>query len=165
VTVQSINPAIPGVVTLQPGQTTTVPRGGPPSGASPASGSQVGTEVGQTNVGEALSSELTQAMQSLGATTGQAAGGGVQIGANLANGIATGAGAASAGMAGAAMSRAGDAKDAAAKANDTLNEAVHINFGAAHAAADAAATNNDIADGVQIYIDSLSPSGPGCVCL
>jgi len=165
VTVRNINPAILGEVTLNPGQTTSVPRGAPPSGAAPASGSQVGAEVGQTNVGEALSQELSQAMQSLGATTGQAAGGGVQIGTNVANGIATGAGASSAAMAGVAASKASDAKDEAGKVNDTLGEATNINNDAAQAAADAAATANDVAEGIQIFIDSLSPSGPGCECL
>ncbi len=165
VTVQSLNPAFPGVVTLQPGQATVVPRTGPPSGASPASGSQVGAEVGQTNVGEALSQELSQAMQSVGATTGQAAGAGVQVGTNLANGIATGAGASSAALAGAAASKASDAKDAASKANDTLGEATAINNEAAQTAADAAETANNVVEGVQIIIDNLSPGGPGCTCL
>lgn len=165
VTVQNINPAFPGVVTLQPGQATTVPRTGPPSGASPASGSQVGAEVGQTNVGEALSNELMQAMQSVGATTGQAGGTGVQVGANLANGIATGAGATSAVLGGVAASKANDARGAAGKANVTLGEAADINNEAAQTAADAAETANNVVEGVQIIIDNLSPGGPGCTCL
>ncbi|MFB3923453.1 MAG: FecR domain-containing protein [Terriglobia bacterium] len=165
VTVQSLNPAFPGAVTLQPGQTTTVPKNGPPSGASPASGSQVGSEIGQTNVGEALSQELSQAMQSLGVTTGQAAAGGVQAGANLANGLATGAGATSAALGGAAAVKAGDAKDSAASAARTLQGAVDTSNEAAQSAGDAVSSSNNAVDGVQILTDILSPGGPGCVCL
>lgn len=165
VTVRNINPAILGEVTLHAGQVTAIPRGAPPSGGAPASGGQVASEVSQTNAGETLSQELSQAMQSVGATAGQAGGAGVQIGTNVANGIATGAGASSAVMAGAAASRASDARDAASRANDTVGEARDINNEAAQTAAAAAATANNVAEGVQILIDTLSPGGPGCTCL
>lgn len=165
VTVRNINPAIPGEVTLHAGQATTVPRGAAPSGAGPASGSQVGIEVSQTNVGETLSNELTQAMQSVGATTGQAAGGGIQIGTNLANGLAAGAGATSAALGGVAVSKAGSAKDEAAQANATLIDAVNASNDAAQAAADAAQAANNASNGLQTILETLSPGGPGCTCL
>jgi len=165
VTVRNINPAIPGEVTLHPGQSTNVPKSGPPSGAASASGGQIGSEVSQTNVGETLSNELTSALQATGATTGQAAGGGFQLGSNLANGIATGAGATSAALGGVAASRASDAKDTVGKANDTLGDAAGISNDAAQAAADAAETSNHVVDGVETLIDVLSPGGPGCTCL
>jgi len=172
VTVRNLNPAIPGEVTLHPGQTTSVPRGAPPSGASAASGSQVSSEVGQTNAGEPLSGELSQAMQSIGAApaqagaaAGQAAGAGVHLSATVANGISTAAGATSAGLAGAAISRAGDAKDLAGTAHDTFAGAASSSEAAAQAAANAAETATNVTEGVQILIEELSPGGPGCTCL
>ncbi len=164
VTVRNINAAIPGEITLHAGQATTIPRGAPPSGGAPAGGSQVASEVSQTNVGETLSQELSQAMQSLGATGGQAAGGGVQLGANAVNGVATGASATSAVLGGVAASKAGDAKAEAAQGQDTAAAAVDANEAAAQAAADAAQTATDVSTGIQNFIDHLSPGGPPCAC-
>jgi ferric-dicitrate binding protein FerR (iron transport regulator) len=166
VTVRNINPAIPGEVTLHPGQTTSVPRGGPPSGASTAPGSQIAEEVSQTTAGETLSGELARAMQAAGAGQGGGgAGGGLQLGSTLTNGIATGAGAASAALGGVAASRAGDAKDTAGRARITAGEAVDAAEAAAQAARDAAGTASNVSDGVETLIESLSPGGTGCGCV
>jgi hypothetical protein len=189
VSVQNVNPAITGVVTLQAGQSTSVPINAPPSNPVPTGASQAVNEVGQTAAGEPLSGEMTSALQSLGATPqqintaamgaragaaagAQAAGGIGNLTPTAANGIVTGTGVASAALGGAAISRAADARETANLAESALSAAAETNRQAAEAAEQAAEaaqnaadTATEVSDGLQAVIDVLSPVGPGCVCL
>jgi hypothetical protein len=185
VSVRNINPAIVGETTLHAGQSTSVALNAPPSSAISSSVSQAVNEVGQTGAGEPLSGQMTQALQSLGATPGQinAAAMGVQAGAqagvaggqaagvaahltpNVVHGIVTGTGVASAAMGGAAISRAGSARDTAAAANALLSTAASTNQQAASTSQAAADTETAVSNGLENLIQQLSPGGPGCGCL
>ncbi|MBZ5516610.1 MAG: FecR family protein [Acidobacteriia bacterium] len=185
VSVRNINPAIVGETTLHAGQSTSVALNAPPSSAISSSVSQAVSEVGRTGAGEPLSGQMTQALQSLGATPGQinAAAMGVRAGAqagaaggqaagvaahltpNVVNGIVTGTGVASAAMGGAAISRAGSARDTAAAANALLSTAASTNQQAASTSQAAADTETAVSNGLENLIQQLSPGGPGCGCL
>jgi ferric-dicitrate binding protein FerR (iron transport regulator) len=192
VSVENVNPAIAGQVTLQAGQSTSVPINGPPSNPVPTGATQAVNEISQTAAGEPLSGEMTHALQALGASPAQvnaaAAGaqGAAQAGAaggpvtgavgnltpTVANGVVTGTGAVSAALGGVAISRAADARDTANAAESALSNAAETNRQAADAAqqaADAAQnaadTATQVSDGVQDVIDVLSPSAPGCGCV
>jgi len=192
VSVQNVNAAIAGQVTLQAGQSTSVPINGPPSNPVPTGVSQAVNEISQTAAGEPLSGEMTHALQALGATPQQinaaamGAQGAAQAGAaggqvagaignwtpSVANGITTGAGVVSAALSGVAISRAADARDTANAAGSELSTAAGTNQQAADAAqqaADAAQnaadTATQVSEGVQGLIDELSPIGPGCGCV
>jgi len=176
-TVSNINPAIQGETQLNAGQSTNVSATGPPSPPAGLATANALQEVAQTSAGEAVSPQVTQALQTLGATptqvgstvaqaaTTMAVQGGVQAGAAGVNAVATGAGAASAAMSGVAVSRAGDAQENIAGAQQTLDEAVAAAEDAADAATDAADTATAAANGIQEDIASLSPSTPGCGCV
>ncbi len=185
VSVQNVNPAITGQVTLHAGQSTSVSISGPPSSPAPSGVSQAVNQISETAAGEPLSTETTQALQALGATPAQinaaatvpqaaaqagAAGGQVagtvgNLAPGVTNGVVAGAGVTSAALSGVAISRAGDARDAATAAGSTATGALQTNQQAAEAAQNAADTANAVADGIQGAVDQLSPSGPGCVCL
>lgn len=178
--VNNINPAITGTVQLNAGQSTNVPVNGPPSPASPVSTSNALQEVSQTSAGETVSPQVSQALQSLGATQAQIASTvaptvtttGVQAGLAGANALAAGASGASAVLSGIAVSKTSDAEDNLAQAQLALDQAAAGAESAASAATDAANTATDAANtatdvgaALQEVIEILSASQPGCGCV
>ena len=180
VTVQNISGAIGGVVKLQPGEVTSVPRVAPPTGVVRAPIRQVLGEVGQTSAGESLAPEMGRALQSLGATSAQvsstgasAATAAVQASTTATSAATTAAGAATATMGGVAISRVDTANTSLDAATTTLAAAQTANSEAA-TTADAAATaattasttgtavTNTITQGILPQV--ISPSQP-CGCL
>jgi ferric-dicitrate binding protein FerR (iron transport regulator) len=172
-TVSNINPGIQGTTELNAGQSANVPATGPPSppvGVSTASAVQ---EVAQTSAGEAVSTQVNQALQAIGATPAQVGSTvaqavtttAAQAGAVGANAVATGMGAASATMSGVAVSQTGDAQENISQAQETLNQAVTAAEDAGSAASDAANTATGVGSGVQDLVEVLSPSAPGCGCV
>jgi hypothetical protein len=182
VNVRNVNPAVGGEVTLHAGQSTNVASGASPSSPVQSALSETLDEVGQTSAGEPLSGEMTQALQSLGATPSQitlagvgapgaAPAGGPAAGAvrrlspSIVNGVATGTGVASAALSGVAITRAGSARDTVGAAESLLSTAAQTNQQATDAARAAADTTTEVANGLQDALNQLSPSGPGCACL
>ena len=173
VTVSNINPSISGRTQLNAGQSTNVPATGPPSPPTALATANAVQQVSQTSAGEAVSNQVSQALQSLGATQAQIASTVAQVttttavqgGLVAANAVATGAGGASAAMAGVAMSRASDAQENIAQAQETLDQAVSSAEAAASAATDAADTATAVNTAVQDVIGVISPSTPGCGCV
>jgi hypothetical protein len=185
VSVQNVNPAIAGEVTLHAGQSTSVPVNGPPSNPVPSGIGQSLGQINQTAAGEPFSGEMTHALQVLGATPQQinaaaiVAQGGAQAGAaggqvagavghltpTVANGIVTGTGAVSAALGGVAISRASGATEAANAAGATASTALQTSQQAAEAAQAAADAATGAANGLQEFINQISPSGPGCGCV
>ena len=156
VTVQNINPAIVGQVTLGTGQATSVPRGAPPTGATRASDASMQLVMTQTSVGEAPIPQVP------GAPAGQAARAGAQMATNavtLAEGVV------SAALSGGAAATVAEATGLLGEADTTLGEAAATNQSAADAAATAAETAGEVDAGIQTVIEQLSPFGPGCGCL
>jgi ferric-dicitrate binding protein FerR (iron transport regulator) len=176
VSVKSSNPAIPGETHLGPGQQTSVGQGQPPSGATPSAPNEVAQELNLTNAGEVPSPELARLgeigqvgraappVPSAATSAGQA--GGTSIGTSSALNVASvAAGAASAGVSGVAVSRAGDARNQAAEANATASQAESVSQSAAAAASSAGDAATAFGNGVQGFIEQLSPGGGGCKCL
>lgn len=173
VSVKNINPAIPGGTNLGPGQQTDVGQAQPPSGATPSAPNEVAQDLNLTNAGEVPSPEFAKfgeigqvgraAPPAPGA--GQAAGTGAGVSSSALNVAGMATGALSAGVSGVAISRAGDARNQATAANATAGQA----GSAAQSAADAASSAGDAAtafgNGVQEYIQQISPGGGGCKCL
>jgi ferric-dicitrate binding protein FerR (iron transport regulator) len=173
VTVSNINPAIQGRMQLNAGQSTNVPATGPPSPPTGLSTANALQEVSQTSAGETVTPQVTQALQSLGATQAEIASTVAQVttttavqggllGAQVA---AAGASGASAVTAGVAVSRTGDARNSATQAQQTLNDAASAAQDASSAATDAANTATAVDTAVQTVIETLSPSAPGCGCV
>ncbi len=171
--VRNINPVIPGTRQLNAGQSSNVPATGPPSPPTGISTANALSEVAQTSAGEAVSPQVTQALQTLGATQAQIAGTvaqaaattGVQAGLVGANAATAGMGATSATLSGVAVSRTGDARENISQAQQTASEAQTVAESAASAATQAADTATGVTNGVQDVIDVLSPSAPGCGCV
>ncbi|HXI21683.1 MAG TPA: FecR family protein, partial [Gemmatimonadales bacterium] len=73
VTVSNINPAVQGKTELNAGQSTNVPATGPPSPPTGLSTANALQQVSQTSAGESVAPQVSQALQSLGATQAQIA--------------------------------------------------------------------------------------------
>ncbi len=173
VTVSNINPAIQGKTELNAGQSTNVPALGPPSPPVGLSTGNALQQVAQTSAGENVAPQVSQALQSLGATPSQVASTVAQVATTAAvqGGMvgtqvaATAASGASAAMAGVAVSRASDARSNIAQAQNTLDEAVSAAQQANANAVGAANTATAVDAALQDLIDLLSPSTPGCGCV
>lgn len=171
--VKNINPAILGTRQLNAGQSSNVPATGPPSPPTGISTANALSEVAQTSAGEGVSPQVTQALQSVGATQAQIAGTVAQAAASTAvqagmvgvNVASTGLGATSAALSGVAVSRAGGARENARQAEELASEAVSGAERASAAATQAANTATGVTNGVQDVIEVLSPSAPGCGCV
>jgi ferric-dicitrate binding protein FerR (iron transport regulator) len=123
VTVQNINPAVQGKVTLQPGESTSVAAGLAPAAPVEAPAAQMGTEISQTNVASVPGAEVapgvteTPMPSTTAAGVNAVTGPGVSSASNLAmSGAEAGAAGAAATMGGIAISRANDATSAANQA-------------------------------------------------
>lgn len=173
VTVKNINPAIVGEVTLQAGNSTVVPRAAPPSPAARVPTSRALSEVSQTNASETATSQVSQALQSLGATPTQVASttiqavapAAAQVGVTAANAVTTATGATSAALSGVALSNTNEAQDNIREATSMLDQATSAGAAAAQAASDAAQTAIEFDAGVQGVIQVVSPSQPWCGCV
>ena len=171
--VRNINLSIQGQTQLNAGQSTNVPAGGPPSPPVGLTTANAVQQVSQTSAGEAVAPQVSQALQTLGATQAQIASTVAQVttttavqgGLMGAHAVAAGASGASAALSGVAMSRASDAQDNIAQAQETLNQAVSAAEDAGSAATDAANTATTVDTAVQDLIEVLSPSTPGCGCV
>ena len=173
--VTNIDPTVKGERILGPGQDTNVQVGQPPSPPSPASASQIANELTQTNAGELPSPDLaklgeTQAPGGTAAPAGPPAGPGpgpvAAINPATAMNVATvGATGVSTGLAGKAVASASSAKDKAEAATVAAASASSASDAAAVAAANAGNAANNLATGVQEFIENLSPGGGGCGCL
>jgi ferric-dicitrate binding protein FerR (iron transport regulator) len=166
--VKNLDPNVPGDKTLGPGEQTNVPKGLPPTTPTPASVGQVADELNATNAGEVPTPEFGKfgEIKFPGGTTPPPGlppstppvGSALQIGSIAAGG-------ASAVVGGVAVAGATDARDKSAAAAGEAAKAGQAADDAAAAAADAANAANSFTDGIQNYIDSLSPGGGGCACL
>jgi len=167
--VKNLDPNVPGDKTLGPGEQTNVPKGLPPTTPTPASVSQVADELNATNAGEIPTPEFGKfgEIKFPGGTTPPPPGippstppvaPALQIGSIAAGG-------ASAVVGGVAVASANDARDKSAAAAGESAKAGQAADAAAAAAADAANAANSLTEGVQNYLDSLSPGGGGCACL
>jgi ferric-dicitrate binding protein FerR (iron transport regulator) len=173
VSVNNINPGIQGRVQLNAGQSTNVPATGPPSPPTGLATANAVQEVAQTSAGEAVTPQVTQALQALGATQAEIASTVAQVttttavqgGLVGAQAVTAGTGTASAVMGGVAMSRAGDAQTEAAQAQEALDQAASAADSASSAATDAANTATAVDTTFQSVIEVLSPSTPGCGCV
>jgi ferric-dicitrate binding protein FerR (iron transport regulator) len=173
VTVTNINPAVHGRTELNAGQSTNVPATGPPSPPTGLSTADAVQQVAQTSAGGSVSPQVTQALQSLGATQAQIASTVAQVttttvvqgGLVGTQAAAAGASGVSAVTAGVAMSRAGDAQDRVGQAQQSLEDAVSAAEDANAAATDAANTATSVDTAVQTVIQTISPSAPGCGCV
>jgi hypothetical protein len=154
VTVQNVNPAIPGKVSLNSNQTTTVAAGAAPTAPVTASFAQMQTQLADTDVPTAPGAAQAGAQQGAGGTQGQAgaqgAGGGLGSTLSATSLAEVGAGGAALGTAVAAKAKANDALKALQLANSALQDATD--------AANAATTAIDEANQPPI-----SPSTP-CGC-
>jgi len=155
-TVQNIDPAIVGQVTLRAGEYTAVPRVAPPTGAARASATRMQQGLTQTTVGEAPTPQIP------GAPAGQAAGAGAQTATNA---VTLTEGVVSVALSGGTAATVAEAADFSGQAGAALGQAAAINESAAHRAATAAQAATDLDAGIQTAIDQLSPFGPGCGCL
>jgi hypothetical protein len=173
VAVQNINGAVSGAATLHAGQATTVPRGLPPTAAVQAPVGQMVSEVSATSAGESLAPQVSQALQTLGATPAQVsaaaspavtAAAGAPAGTAATSAVTTTAGAAGAAAGGVAASRAGAAEDTLANTATSLTTA-STTANAAAAAANAATTASGAAANAlgSLTQEILSPSQP-CGC-
>jgi ferric-dicitrate binding protein FerR (iron transport regulator) len=168
--VKNVDPKIPGEKTLGPGEQTNVSKGQPPNTPVPASAAQVADELNATNAGEFPSPELGKfgEFKFPGGTTPPPPGVPPPSAPPLVStlNLATvGAAGASAVVGGIAVAGAGDARDKSAVAAGESAKAGQAADEAAAAAEDAANAANSLTEGVQNYIDSLSPGGGGCGCL
>jgi ferric-dicitrate binding protein FerR (iron transport regulator) len=161
-TVQNINPAIVGQVTVHAGEFTSVPGASPPTGVARATAARMQRGLAQTNAGETPAPQLPGVQPTAPA---QAAGAGAQASTTATNAVTVAEGAVSAGLSGGAVSAASDAADLAGQTNASLGQAAATNQSAADAAATAAEASADVNAGIQTVIEQLSPSGPGCGCL
>jgi hypothetical protein len=163
-TVQNINPAIVGQVTLQAGQSTTVPQNGPPSAPAPTSSSEFQNLISQTSAGEPISglvAQVNQLTQTLVTTPGQ-------LGSLATQTVTTVASGASGVLGGVAASTAGDAVTAAGAAGATAGQAAAAAAAAADAANQAAAAANaaaGVTGSVLDTIDAISPTLTECRCI
>lgn len=133
VTVRNIDPNVPGEVTLHTGQTTSVQLGKPPGTPSTAPGSQLQTQMAQTNVQEGT-------MAGAGAAGGEAASGGGTAGGGGVGGFPGGAvNLASIGTAGAGAIAGGIGVHELTKASNNVKAAQSALGDAANAAGQAAA--------------------------
>ncbi|MBI4167299.1 MAG: FecR domain-containing protein [Acidobacteria bacterium] len=167
--VRNIDPNVPGERTLGPGEQTNVPAGQPPSAPVPAGAAQVADELNLTNAGEVPTPDLGKfgefkfpggATPPPGTppTVPPAAPAALQVGSTVASGV-------SAGLAGVAISKAGDAKTNAEAATGAADAAADAADAASNAATDSANAANAFTQGVQNFIDSISPGGGGCGCI
>jgi hypothetical protein len=161
-TVQNINPAIVGQVTVHAGEFTTVPGASPPTGVVRATAARMQRGLAQTNAGEIPAPQLPSVPPTAPA---QAAGAGAQAGATTTSAVTAAEGAVSAGLSAGAVSAVTDATELAGQTNASLGQAAAANQSAADAAATAAEASADVNAGIQTVIEQLSPSGPGCGCL
>jgi ferric-dicitrate binding protein FerR (iron transport regulator) len=161
-TVQNINPAIVGQVTVHAGEFTTVPGASPPTGVVRATAARMQRGLAQTNAGEIPAPQLPSVPPTAPA---QAAGAGAQAGATATSAVTAAEGAVSAGLSAGAVSAVTDATELAGQTNASLGQAAAANQSAADAAATAAEASADVNAGIQTVIEQLSPSGPGCGCL
>jgi len=169
VNVKNIDPKVQGEKTLGPGEQTNVPVGQPPSPPVPATASQVAQELNLTNAGEVPTPGLAKfgEVKFAGVTAPAPPPGAppsvppAAPGLQIASAVATGT---SAVLGGAALTKASDATDLAADATNAADEATDAAASAADAAAAAATAANSFSNGLQDYIDTLSPPG-GCACL
>ena len=177
VSVRNINPAIPGEARLGPGQQTDVGRGQPPSGVTPSAPTEVAQDLNLTNAGEVPTPEFAR-FGEIGRTAlaagaggqaagagGQAAGTGAGVSSSALNAAGLASGVLSASVSGVAVSRAGDARNQAAEANATASQAAAAGQSAADAAAAAGDAATAFGNGVQEFIQQISPGGGGCRCL
>lgn len=169
VNVKNINSNVPGEQDLGPGEQTNVPAGQPPAAPVSAGPSDVPNELSATNAGELPSPELGK-FGELKAPGGPAPPGpglppsappvapALQIGSVAAGGV-------SAVVGGVAVAGASDAEAAAAAAGEAAANAGAAADNASSAAADSANAANSFTEGVQDFLDSISPGGGGCGCL
>jgi ferric-dicitrate binding protein FerR (iron transport regulator) len=168
VNVKNIDPKVPGEKSLGPGEQTNVPVGQVPSPPVPVGAAQMANELNLTNAGEVPTPDLSNFGEFKfpgGATPPPSgpppvppAGSALQIASAAAAGV-------SAGVAGAAVSKSGDAKTNAKAATGAAEAAAGSASDASSAAADSANTANAFNQGVQNFVDSLSPGGGGCGCI
>ncbi len=170
VNVKNINPQVPGEQTLGPGQQTNVLAGQPPSVPALVGPQETPTELNATNAGELPSPELGKfgEIKLAGGPAAPPAPGvppgvpsalsAVHIGSLAAAGGA-------AALGGVAVANNSDAHTAAGQAESAAANAGQAAGAAADAAANAANAANAFQQGVQNYIDTISPGGPGCGCL
>ena len=157
VTVQSINPAITGVVQLHPGESTSVPRGQAPSAATQANPAQVQTQVNQTQINPSgVSATATTA--ATGASNASSASG---VAVNVSTVAAAGT---SAGLGGVALSRVNSANSSLTQTNSQLQTAVGNTNNAVTAANNAAAAAGAAAASNQSILTAISTSSPICGC-
>ncbi len=180
VTVQNISGAIGGVVRLQPGQMTSVPRVAPPATVVRAPLRQVLGEVSRTSAGESLAPEMSQALQTIGATSAQvssttasAVTSAVQASTTATSAVTTAAEAATATVSGVAISRVDTANSSLDAATTALSTAQTTNAAtatvagtAATVAGTASTTNTAVVDAITTGLlpQVISPSQP-CGCL
>jgi len=168
VNVKNIDPKVPGEKTLGPGEQANVPFGQAPTAAVPTSASGVAEELNATNAGEVPGPGLSQLgeMKFPGEVPPTASvpptAPPVSSVMNLASVTATGGSVVAGGVAAKAASDANQrALNAVTVTADAASEAGDL----ADAATDAANAASRFYDGVQTYLDSISPGGPGCACL
>ena len=169
VNVKNSDPKVPGDKKLGPGEQTNVPAGQPPTPPVPSGPSDAANELNATNAGEVPSPELGKfgEFKFPGGTTPPPPGvppaapsaiSALHIGSLAAAGASAVVGGVAVAQTSNAQSQTEAAAAEAAKAGLAADEA-------AAAAADAANAANSFTEGVQNYLDSLSPGGGGCGCL
>jgi ferric-dicitrate binding protein FerR (iron transport regulator) len=148
VTVSSINATIGGVTSLLGGQSTNVPRGGPPGGAGQASTGELHSDINQTSVGEGGGGVSGAGAHGLGglSTTGNALNAGV-----------AGASAGAAGISGVAIARADSASNTISIVSSTLAQAAAASNSATSAANSANSASNATNTIVNSIIQSIPP--------
>lgn len=164
-TVQNINPAVIGQVTLRAGDFTSVSRGIPPTGAVRSTPSQVQAELNQTNVQPTTSTAAGQPAGGgqAGTTAGQTAGTtGAQTAttaANTATSAATaGLSATSSVLSGVAVTEVGDATTILTETQTTLESAQTSSASAASTASTATTTSQAVSTGTQTVEQKVSPA-------
>jgi ferric-dicitrate binding protein FerR (iron transport regulator) len=164
--VKSNDPGVPGEQNLGPGQQTNVPKGMPPSSPTAIGPAGIADELNATNAGEVPAPEFgkfgeiqfPKGPPPVGPT------GVPPVGPAVNAAAAAGAGA-SAVLGGVALQNASDAQNNAAAAELAAGEAQSNASDASDAATGAANAANAFVNGLQDYLDSLSPGGGGCACI
>jgi hypothetical protein len=169
VNVKNVDPNIPGDKTLGPGEQANVPAGQPPSAPVFAGPGETPQQLNATNAGEFPSPELAKfgEIKFPGGATLPAPGvpRGAPSGLSALHIGSLAAAGASAAVGGVAVAGTSNAQDQAAAAAAEASQAGQSAGAASDAAGNAANAANSFQQGVQNYIDSLSPGGGGCGCL
>lgn len=151
VVVSSINGALGGVAHLHGGESTNVPRGGPPGGVSQTPTGDVHSDINETSIGEGAG--RVGGAGALSTTT-----------SNILNGSRVGLSAGIVGVSGAAIGRADSASSTLSTVSSLLGQAAAASNSATSSANSATGASNSTTTTVNGIIQGiLSPSAP-CGC-